>query len=110
MLCLLVLYMVIFCSGTIGQAGETTDLNTSSWFISILYLSVYLTPDVVLYDPGGTPVKQVIACAPHSLNMTCPTDTKIDVILGNYGRFTITLCNQQVSWLIFSSIIMACGA
>ena len=49
----------------------------------------------MVHDPGGE-MKQVIACSPASMNITCPPGTSIEIINGNYGRFTITLCNTKV--------------
>ena len=54
--------------------------------------------DVVVHDPGGLGLeRQVIACSPNVLNISCPEDHSIEIINGNYGRFTITLCNGKVS-------------
>lgn len=56
-----------------------------------------ITSDVVVHDPGGDgEMKQVIACSPATLNISCPTDHTIEIINGNFGRFTITLCNGKV--------------
>ena len=52
--------------------------------------------DVVVHDPGGLEMKQVIACSPNMLNISCPEDHTIEIINGNFGRFTITLCNGKV--------------
>ena len=52
--------------------------------------------DVVVHDPGGLEMKQVIACSPNTLNISCPEDHTIEIINGNFGRFTITLCNGKV--------------
>ena len=52
--------------------------------------------DVVVHDPGGVEMKQVIACSPNTLNISCPEDHTIEIINGNFGRFTITLCNGKV--------------
>ena len=51
---------------------------------------------MVLYDPGGSKIKQVIACSPNPMDIRCPANHKIEIINGNYGRFTITLCNNHV--------------
>ena len=54
--------------------------------------------DVVVHDPGGEGQdKQVIACNPSMLNISCPRDHSIEIINGNFGRFTITLCNGKVT-------------
>ena len=55
-----------------------------------------LAADVVVHDPGGLEMKQVIACSPNTLNISCPEDHTIEIINGNFGRFTITLCNGKV--------------
>ena len=56
-----------------------------------------ITSDVVVHDPGGDgEMKQVIACSPATLNISCPADHTIEIINGNFGRFTITLCNGKV--------------
>ena len=47
-------------------------------------------------------MKQVIACSPNPMNISCPRDHDIEIINGNYGRFTITLCNKQVSSCLLS--------
>ena len=53
--------------------------------------------DVVIHDPGGGLglERQVIACSPNVLNISCPPDHSIEIINGNFGRFTITLCNGK---------------
>ena len=53
--------------------------------------------DVVVHDPGGGLglERQVIACSPNVLNISCPPDHSIEIINGNFGRFTITLCNGK---------------
>ena len=53
--------------------------------------------DVVVHSPSGLAMeKQVIACSPNVLNISCPPDHNIEIINGNFGRFTITLCNGKV--------------
>ena len=52
--------------------------------------------DAVHHESGGDEMKQVIACSPNPMNITCPREHNIEIINGNYGRFTITLCNNQV--------------
>ena len=92
---ILICSMLTFCYPIIGQRG---NLINPSVAYTAFTLSLYCPiPDGVMYEPGGATMEQVIACAPHSLNLSCPRDTKIDVKLGNYGRFTITLCNNQVT-------------
>ena len=63
-----------------------------------IFKSDKLCEDVVVHDPGGSDMKQVIACSPNMLNISCPRDHTIEIINGNFGRFTITLCNGKVSW------------
>ena len=55
--------------------------------------------DLVLHDPGGSKMRQVIACSPNPMDIKCPANHKIEIINGNYGRFTITLCNNQVRYI-----------
>ena len=55
----------------------------------------FSSADVVVHDPGGLEMKQVIACSPNTLNISCPEDHTIEIINGNFGRFTITLCNGK---------------
>ena len=53
--------------------------------------------DVVVHSTSGLAMeKQVIACSPNVLNISCPPDHNIEIINGNFGRFTITLCNGKV--------------
>ena len=57
--------------------------------------------DVVVHDPGGDDMKQVIACSPNMLNISCPLDHNIEISGGNFGRFTITLCNGKVNIIFY---------
>jgi hypothetical protein len=52
---------------------------------------VLLAEDAVA---GG--MRQMIACSPYSLSLSCPPDSTISVMNANYGRFSITVCNPQV--------------
>ena len=35
------------------------------------------------------------ACEDSSLNISCGTDLYLDIIRANYGRFSITICNDH---------------
>ena len=58
---------------------------------------------MVLYDPGGSKIKQVIACSPNPMDIRCPANHKIEILNGNYGCFTITLYNNQCSVEIYTT-------
>ena len=68
-------------------------------FGKIQYCEMDLFSDLFIHDPGGSQMKQVIACSPNPMDIRCPANQNIEIINGNYGRFTITLCNSQVKIL-----------
>eukprot|EP00090_Calanus_glacialis_P002161 TRINITY_DN11624_c0_g1_i1.p1 TRINITY_DN11624_c0_g1~~TRINITY_DN11624_c0_g1_i1.p1 ORF type:complete len:393 (-),score=82.52 TRINITY_DN11624_c0_g1_i1:161-1339(-) len=74
---------------------RSLNLVHSVWLLWIFLLQSNGQNDWVIHDPGGNQMKQVIACSPNPMNISCPFDHNIEIINGNYGRFTITLCNNQ---------------
>ncbi len=56
-------------------------------------------------DPEGGGVRQMIACSPHSLHLSCPPDSTIGVVNANYGRFSITVCNPTVRIIDYQRVV-----
>lgn len=49
-------------------------------------------------------INQAIGCENTQLTITCPVNTKIEIILANYGRTDSTICTQNTEALIVSGI------
>ena len=70
---------------------------SSLWLLLLSFGQIAGRDDLVVHEPdGGGLERQVIACSPQALNISCPEDHDIEIINGNFGRFTITLCNGKV--------------
>ena len=62
------------------------------------FYRMYLSLVVLLAeDPDVGGLRQMIACSPHSLSLSCPPDATIAILNANYGRFSITVCNPTVN-------------
>uniref|UniRef100_A0A6G1SD19 Latrophilin Cirl n=1 Tax=Aceria tosichella TaxID=561515 RepID=A0A6G1SD19_9ACAR len=89
-------------SATAAAAGATPSLSQSTATLQRQQQQQQQSNSVIQYPSATAPTtitkakyKTMYACEDRQLTMDCETGSKINLIRANFGRFSITQCNEQ---------------